>query len=196
MDRSRFIGRSVRLAATGCDLLFDSYGTRSVPATFMHTIRLRGPWQLEPVFRWLPRGDGSFERSEAELSAAAKMQMPADWSAAFGGDFLGRVRYLRTFNAPPGLVPEERVWLVVEPQRSEARVMMSEETLGTVVAGGGAGRFDITHLLSPHNRLEIFVDHPALADLPKLVDGRIRDGDDALRLPGGLVGEVRLEIEE
>jgi len=70
-----------------------------------------------------------------------------------------------------------------------ARVMMSEETLGTVAAGGAAGRFDITHLLNPHNRLEIFVDHPAP------VDSSIGDGE-TLKLPGGLVGEVRLEIEE
>ena len=60
--------------------------------------------------------------------------MPADWSAAFGGDFLGRVRYVRTFNSPPGLQPDERVWLVVEPQRSVARVVMAEETLGVVAA--------------------------------------------------------------
>jgi hypothetical protein len=155
----------------------------------MHTIRLRGPWQLEPVFRLVRRDDGGFDRLTDSLPAVATMHVPADWSAAFGADFLGRVRYVRPFNAPPGLVPEERVWLVVEPQRSVARVMMSEETLGTVAAGDDAGRFDITHLLNPHNRLEIFVDHPAL------VDGNIRDGE-ALKLPGGLVGEVRLEIEE
>ncbi len=102
----------------------------------MHTIRLRGPWQLEPVFRYVLRTDGGFERSEESLPAATKQQMPGDWSAALGGDFLGRVRYVRPFNAPPGLMPDERVWLVVEPQRSQARVMMSEETLGDVSADG------------------------------------------------------------
>lgn len=156
----------------------------------MHTIRLRGPWQLEPVFRHVRRADGEFERVTDSLPAAATMRVPADWSAALGADFLGRVRYVRPFNAPPGLVPEERVWLVVEPQRSEARVMLSEQTLGTVAADGPAGRFDITHLLNPHNRLEIFVDHPAL------VDGKLGRDQDAPCLAGGLVGEVRLEIEE
>jgi hypothetical protein len=154
----------------------------------MHTIRLRGPWQLEPVFRLVRREDGGFERVTDSLPAAATMHVPADWSGVLGADFLGRVRYIRPFNAPPGLMPEERVWLVVEPQRSEARVMMSEETLGTIEAGGPVGRFDVTHLLSPHNRLEIFVDHPGL------LEGRCND--DELLPPGGLTGEVRLEIEE
>ena len=87
----------------------------------MHTIRLRGPWQLEPVFRYVLRADGGYDRLADGLPAAARMQVPADWSAALGGDFLGRVRYVRTFNSPPGLQPDERVWLVVEPQRSAAR---------------------------------------------------------------------------
>jgi hypothetical protein len=156
----------------------------------MHTIRLRGPWQLEPVLRYLPRADGGYERLANDLPAAARMQVPADWSAALGGDFLGRVRYVRTFNSPPGLQFDERVWLVVEPQRSRARVVIGEETLGVVLAEGPPQRFDITHRLSPHNRLEIFIDHPAL------VEGRSTVGDDATLPPGGLVGEVRLEIEE
>ena len=155
----------------------------------MHTIRLRGPWQLEPVYRYVPRTGGGYEQVEDGLPASAKLQMPADWSAVCGADFLGRVRFVRPFNSPPGLQPDERVWLVVEPQRSQARVMMSEELLGTVGPDGAAGRFDITHLLSPHNRLEIFVDHP-------VVDGEQHAGTGNDRLPGGLVGEVRLEIEE
>jgi hypothetical protein len=156
----------------------------------MHTIRLRGPWQLEPVFRYVPRSDGGFDRVTDDLPPAGRMHVPADWGAALGGGFLGRVRYVRTFHAPPGLVFDERVWLVVEPQRSVARVVLVEDTLGVVAAGGPAGRFDITHRLSPTNRLEIFVDHPALEE------GRNGGGDADLSLAGGLVGEVRLEIEE
>ena len=97
---------------------------------------------------------------------------------------------MRTFHAPPGLQFDERVWLVVEPQRTIARVVLVEETLGVVDASGPAQRFDITHRLSPDNRLEIFVDHPAIQD----DDGT--KADLATLPPGGLVGEVRLEIEE
>jgi hypothetical protein len=156
----------------------------------MHTIRLRGPWQLEPVYRYVRCGDGHYACSTDELPPAAKMIMPADWSDAFGPEFCGRVRYVRVFHAPPGLVPEERVWLVVEPQRSLARVAMAEETLGTVAASGPPGRWDITHRLSETNRLEIFVDHPALDD------AELTSAETASLPPGGLVGEVRLEIEE
>jgi len=156
----------------------------------MHTIRLRGPWQLEPVFRCVRRADGGFDRVTDELPMATRMHLPADWSAAFGADFLGRVRYVRTFHTPPGLMFDERVWLVVEPQRSTARVVLVEDTLGEVAADGPAGRFDITHRLLPTNRLEIFVDHPATEE------GQIVGSGAVLSLAGGLVGEVRLEIEE
>jgi hypothetical protein len=67
---------------------------------------------------------------------------------------------------------------------------MVDETLGTVRAGSPPQRFDVTHRLSPHNRLEIFVDHPALVE-----GGLTVAGSDFLP-PGGLVGEVRLEIDE
>jgi hypothetical protein len=156
----------------------------------MHTIRLRGPWQLEPVFRYVRRENGGIERRADGLPSTARMQMPADWREAFGGDFLGRVRYLRTFHAPPGLQFDERVWLVVEPQRSMARVVLVEETLGIVRAEGPTQRFDITHRLSPTNKLVIFVDHPG-----DETDGASFD-ELAASPPGGLIGEVRLEIEE
>lgn len=159
----------------------------------MHTIRLRGPWQLEPVFRYVRREDGGFERQEHGLPAATRMQMPADWGAALGSDFLGRVRYVRTFHAPPGLQFDERVWLVVEPQRSEACIVFAKETqrlVGFVSPSDGAGRFDITAELEPFNRLEIYVDHPHVDDERSTI------GDADMRLPGGLIGEVRLEIEE
>jgi hypothetical protein len=142
------------------------------------------------MFRYVLRADGSYDRSTDNLPAATKMQMPADWAAAFGGDFLGRVRYIRPFNSPPGLQLDERVWLVVEPQRSRAIVMIVGEALGSVGADGPAERFDITHRLLSHNRLEIIVDHPAADD-----DGIITV-DPAFVDAGGLVGEVRLEIEE
>ena len=66
---------------------------------------------------------------------------------------------------------------------------MLEDTLGVVRQEGPPLRIDITHRLSPHNRLEIFVDHPGI------VEGR-RRGEGASLPPGGLIGEVRLEIEE
>jgi hypothetical protein len=156
----------------------------------MHIIRLRGPWQVEPVARFVLQPDGTYAFDEVDLPPPARVTMPADWAAVCGGDFLGRVRYLRTFQKPTGLDSGERVFLVVEPPRSSACLTWKKELLGFVYPGEPAGRFDITDRLEDHNQIEIFVDHPALDEMRSTV------GDPALLPPGGLVGEVRLEIEE
>ena len=156
----------------------------------MHTIRLRGPWSVEPIMRFVLQPDGAYRPTEDDLPPAARATMPADWSALFGADFLGRVRYRRTFNKPTGLDAGERVWLVIEPAQSEAWATWKGELLGFVYPGDPAGRFDLTERLEDHNTLEVYVDHPALNHM------RSKVGDPMKLAPGGLVGEVRLEIEE
>jgi hypothetical protein len=100
------------------------------------------------------------------------------------------VRYHRVFQSPTGLESGERVWLVVEPPRSRGAVKLNGTPLGDIAFGGRAFRFDITARLEDHNRLEIVVEHPAL-------DGdSVANDDSDINRPGGLVGEVRLEIEE
>ena len=159
----------------------------------MHTIRLRGPWQLEPVFRHVLAPDGSWTREldyGDELPAACHQTMPADWSASLGTDFLGSVRYRRTFQRPTNLQPNDWVWLVVEPPRSSAGVHLGHHYLGSVCSGQSAARFEVNSLLEDRNELTIFVSHP-------LLDGAGDPPDDgSVEAPGGLVGEVRLEITE
>jgi hypothetical protein len=116
--------------------------------------------------------------------------MPADWAQCFGKDFLGCVRYRRVFHGPTGLESGERAILVIEPPRSRGTISLNGKSLGHVVWGGPVFRYDITDQLQDRNQLEIVVDHP-------LLDGTIhRDDDDFSQIPGGLVGEVRLEIED
>ena len=67
---------------------------------------------------------------------------------------------------------------------------LAGQPLGEVRFGGPVGRFDITPLLADRNALEIEVEHPALE-----VNGCPSEDCDPIA-PGGLVGEVRLEIEE
>src|SRR6476659_7700200 len=110
----------------------------------MHTIRLRGPWELEPVARFVLQADGSYQPVKDDLPAPVRVKMPADWSESFGADFLGRVRYRRTFQKPTGLESGERVWLVVEPARSGACIVWTKKLVGFVDPGEPAGRFDIT----------------------------------------------------
>jgi hypothetical protein len=156
----------------------------------MHIIRLRGPWQVEAVARFVPQVDGTYLPVEENLPPAARATMPADWSRVLGADFLGRVRYRRTFHRPTGLESGKRVFLVVEPARSNACVTLKRDLVGFVSPGEAAGRFEITDRLEEDNRLEVIVDHPELDEMRRTV------GDPALHPPGGLVGEVRLEIEE
>jgi len=156
----------------------------------MHIIRLRGPWRLEAVERFVLQPDGTYRTTSADLPSAARVTMPADWAESLGNDFLGRVRYLRTFQKPTGLEPGERVFLVVEPPRSRGALTLSGQPLGEIHWGGRRVRFDITAKLEDHNRLEIVVEHPSLDAAGTPID------DSGTDSPGGLVGEVRLEIEE
>ena len=155
----------------------------------MHIIRLRGPWQLQAVARFAARADGHYGVVRDDLPTSTRATMPADWSESFGPGFLGRVRYVRTFQKPTGLDAGERVWLVVEAPRSKAIVRLADQSLGSVLVDGPAGRFDISSLLADRNMLEIMVEHPVPDEQSHSVDAA------AICLPGGLIGEVRLEIE-
>jgi hypothetical protein len=155
----------------------------------MHTIRLRGPWELEPVARYVQLGDGRYERTDAPL-VTVRAKLPDDWAKVLGGEFLGSVCYRRTFQRPTGLEQGQRVWLIVEPPRSCCVVNLNDHSLGVVSGEGNPGKFEISKLLQDHNWLEILVHHPSLD-----ADG-VAKNDIYLQTPGGLVGEVRLEIEE
>src|SRR4029079_1244874 len=113
----------------------------------MHTIRLRGPWTVEPLKRFALQPDRSYKPVDDCWPAAARMTMPADWAAVLGSSFLGRVRYQRNFQKPTGLESGERVWLVVEGPRSCGSVELNGKRLGDVAVGEPSGRFDITALL-------------------------------------------------
>jgi hypothetical protein len=144
----------------------------------MHVIRLRGPWQVEPLARFVPQSDGSCVAVGDDLPAAVRVTMPADWAATLGADFVGRVRYSRSFHRPTGLDFGERVFLVVEGPRSRGVVELNHKRLGKVSWGAAPLRVDVTDLLGGDERLEIVVEHGDAATV------------------GGLVGEVWLEIED
>ena len=154
----------------------------------VHTIRLRGPWQIEPIARYVALGDGQFKASVENLPPATKDKMPADWSAALGSDFRGRVRYTRRFHEPAGLEELEEVWLAVAPQCSRATIALNGHSLGEVLRGEAVARSEITALLRDTNVLEIIVDHPRLDATGKTMESCLTER------AGGLTGEVWLEI--
>jgi beta-galactosidase/beta-glucuronidase len=146
-----------------------------------HVIRLRGPWELEALERF---GDAA-----AALPQACRTRVPGDWAEHLGQDFVGRVRYCRRFNTPTNLDAGERVWLVVEAVDHRATLALNGQPLGEITAAGRDHRFDITPLLCLHNSLEIDVTLPA-----EIYDDASARGDRAGG-SGGLIGEVRLEIQ-
>ena len=134
----------------------------------MHAIRLRGPWEYEPL-----EGVG-----DAPLQPAGKVKMPCDWSGTLGGAFRGTVLFKRIFHTPTGLDLDEQVWLVFTAIRGQADVRLNGQPIGQFSTDDCPARYNITSLLTDDaNTLTVQVEHT---------------GDQ----PGGLVGDVRLEIED
>jgi hypothetical protein len=160
-----------------------------MPAPLPHVIRLRGPWELVPLARTVLAADGTSRDEPGELPPPARTDVPADWGPLLGSGFRGRARYLRRFNRPTNLAAGDRVLLVVEGVDAWAAAALNGAELGTISLGELPVRFDITPHLRPRNELSIDVELPRLtAESPPLA--RADRGD----LPGGLIGEVRLEI--
>ena len=151
-----------------------------------HVIRLRGPWEYRPLFRLAILPGGSQRRETCDLPAAGRIAVPGDWGATLGADFRGRVAYRRPFGCPTGLAAADRVDLVIERVDAYGRALLNGQSLGEIPAGGCLWRREITAGLRPRNELVVEVELPG-GDPPPARPGR----EDR---PGGLVGEVRLEI--
>jgi beta-galactosidase/beta-glucuronidase len=153
-----------------------------------HVIRLRGPWDLEPLARDVPTGGGGYRREVGDLPAGGRVQVPGDWQASLGAHFVGCVRYTRRFNCPTNLGPDERVWLAFDGVDYQSQVTLNAQALGAVQGYGSPSRIEITSLLEPRNVLALDISLPAIV----FNDEQLRPG--RAGQAGGLIGEVRLEI--
>ena len=135
---------------------------------YPHRIRLRGPWECEPLERRPPDCSGRL-RDPARL----RMTLPCRWAASGLADFAGRVRFRRRFGYPGRIDDYERVWLTFEGASDRAAVRLNGSDLGEH-AGDGPFEFDVTRLLRARNELAVDVDGTAER--------------------GGLWGEVALEV--
>lgn len=109
----------------------------------MHIIRLRGPWQIEPL-------DGS------EPAASVETVIPGDWTTALGANYLGRARYIRKFGLPTNLTTE-RVYLVIESVAAAGAIELNGKSLGIQIAADGPRRYEVTGQLALRNELRIIV---------------------------------------
>jgi hypothetical protein len=123
------------------------------------------------------------------LPPSSKTAVPGDWGALLGGDFRGRVRYRRWFHRPAELDPHERAWLVVEGLDPRGTVSLNGSLLGEVRGYALPSAFDVTPLLLLRNELHLEIDFPPDGDPESIAARPGRAG-----LPGGPLGEVRLEI--
>ncbi len=154
-----------------------------------HFIRLRGPWEYRPLARTAIPADGSRHRETENVPGPGRIAMPADGGAALGTDSRGRVSYRRRFGRPTGLDAADRVELVIARVDAFGCAALNGQELGEIAAGGPPWRCDITARLQPRNELVIEV---ALPPRTASSVSPARPGRDCL--PGGLIGEVRLEI--
>lgn len=136
---------------------------------YPHRIRLRGPWECEP----LRRGSSSSPPASGEgpLPAPFRMPMPCRWREAGLPGFTGRVRFRRSFGYPGRIDAHERVWLTFAGIGGEAEVRLNDHLLGRIAS---ACEFEATALLRPRNELVVEIEGTAEQ--------------------GGLWGEVALEI--
>jgi hypothetical protein len=140
---------------------------------YPHRIRLRGPWECEPIERWIRVHDGTTKTSKESLPPKRTMTLPCRWMEGGLGDFAGKVRYLRRFGRPGRIDAHERVWLTFGGADAIAEVWLNGQFLGCKVGICDAFEFDVTTLLQSRNNLVVEV-----------------EGDEG----GGLNGEVALEI--
>jgi len=113
---------------------------------YPHRIRLRGPWEHEPVSGPEP------------LPAPGRMTMPCRWKDGGLPGFAGTVRFRRHFGYPGRLDAFERVWLTFAGLTGTAHIRLNGQDLG--VLADEAGEFEITSLLQNRNILEVEVEGP------------------------------------
>ena len=145
----------------------------------IHSIRLHGPWDAKVVAVYGSHGTVGQER---------RVKIPSDWGDWLGADFCGQVEYRRSFNRPTGLEPDQQVWLVVEQVDFHGDVFLNDHSIGSLTCGQSPDspfRIEIGKSLELSNVLRIDIQVAA-------------DSDRAHRagLAGGLVGSVRIEIEQ
>jgi hypothetical protein len=141
---------------------------------YPHRIRLRGPWECEPLARFLSGAGGDLQLSTESLPPRFQITMPRRWHEGGLANFAGRVRFRRRFSWPARIDPHERVWLTFAGVTTSAKVWLNDHLLGQHQGPPDPFEFDVTQLLQLRNHLTVEVESTTTA--------------------GGLWGEVALEV--
>jgi len=141
---------------------------------YPHRIRLRGPWECEPLARFVILPDGARQYTDHDLPASGRINMPSRWREAGLSGFAGKARLRRRFGLPRRLDANERVWLTFAGADSAVSVCLNGQFLGEHKSASCPFEFPVTEFLRDSNELVV----------------EIESLDDS----GGLWGEVALEI--
>ena len=141
---------------------------------YPHRIRLRGPWQCEPLARAVTHADGHVEMVQQGLPPPCRMTLPCRWGEGGLGDFSGQVRFRRRFGMPRQLDSHELIWLTFAGADAIALVTLNGQFLGRHEQATEPFEFEVTDLLRERNEL--------------VVDVEAQSGD------GGFWDEVALEV--
>lgn len=106
---------------------------------YPHRIRLRGPWECEPIAGPPPR----------------RVFMPGGWLAAGLGDFRGAALFTRKFGYPGRIDDGEHVWLTCDGCTGCREVRLNGHVLTQDHVNSFA--FDVTALLGPRNQLGVLI---------------------------------------
>jgi hypothetical protein len=121
-------------------------------------------------------------------SAPQSADVPGDWSSLVPAEFRGTLQFTRFFNRPTGIDASVEVHLCFALVDGHAEVALNGESLGIACWPDCPQRFNITHLLENRNELVVRL---SLLDTPRPTPRPPSRGADS---PGGLIGEVQLEI--
>src|SRR5438477_13088651 len=97
---------------------------------YPHRIRLRGPWECEPLARAVSDAQGRSEMVVEALPPPRRMVLPCRWGEGGLADFAGRVRFRRRFGLPRQLDAHERVWLTFAGVDGVAWLSLNGDLLG------------------------------------------------------------------
>ena len=173
----------------------------------VHTIRLRGPWQMEPLVRFALAETSGAGQGDDALPPPGRVKLPTTCEAALPHGFCGRVRFARRFQRPTGLESHESVYLVVDTPWTIVRLTLNERALEIATAAGSLiqrapVRLNLTDQLADTNLLAIEVEYPAQDTAKRATAGQDTAGqassatlDASPESSATLLGEVRLEIE-
>src|SRR5215468_4618580 len=89
---------------------------------YPHRIRLRGPWEYQPLARTPP--------AAGPVPPGGRMSLPCRWDEGGLRDFAGRVRYVRRFGQPRQIDAHEHVWLTFGGVDGTAEVWLNGQFLG------------------------------------------------------------------